>query len=275
MNGGLVRKLYRKLLTLYPRTFQELLRAPMEQTFLDLWNEKQQTRTGLLGFVIWTFFETALGIGREYLLLISPGDSMQTTLRTISLSGLVSFLPILPLTIMEVVNRRNFNEEFPFVLFFAMWLNLFAISLILLPIVRSRRTGILDRADAIPAQDNTLFNNPKWAAIISIVLILSPGILPLLNSIGWLSLDRLFNGPNPEVAYLPGQILNILLISLPIAAGIVAGRPIVHTRRAGGSLFAHPINLVIVIFISTVFTIGFSNFIIDQWPCFMGVPNCD
>ena len=200
---------------------------------------------------------------------------MQTILKTFGSSALISLLLILPFMIMEVVNRRNFNEDFPFMLFFVMWLNLFAISLILLPIVRGRRTGNHDMANPVPAQGNTLLTNPRSAAMISVALFLSPGILLLLNSLGWLSLDRLFNGPNPEVAYLPGQLMSLGLILFPVAAGIIAGRPIVSTLRAGGSLFAHPINLIIVVFISSTFAIGFASFIIDQWPCFIGVPNCD
>jgi hypothetical protein len=137
--------------------------------------------------------------------------------------------------IMEVVNRRNFNEDFPFFLFFVMWLNLFAVSVILLPIVLVKRTGNHDMANPVPAQGNTLLTNPKSAAMISVALFLAPGILPLLNSVGWLSLDRLFNGPNPEVAYLPGQIMSLGLILFPIAAGIIAGRPIVRMLRAGGT----------------------------------------
>jgi hypothetical protein len=271
----IVHTLYRKLLGLYPRAFKEQLGESMERTFQDLWNEKRQTKKELFGFVLWTFIETAIGIFREHLLLISRGDVMQTTLKTLGSSAVVSFLLILPFMVMEVVNRRNFNEEFPVMLFFVMWLNLFAISLILLPIVLGRRTGNHDMTNPVPAQKNTLFTNPRSAAMISGALILAPGILPLLNSVGWLSLDRLFNGPNPEVAYLPGQVLSLGLILFPVAAGMIAGRPIVSTVRAGGSLFAHPINLIIVVFIVSTFAIGFSSFIIDQWPCFIGVPNCD
>jgi hypothetical protein len=247
----------------------------MEQTFRDLWNEKRQTKKELFGFVLWTFIETAIGIFREHLWLISPGDIMQTILKTLGSSVLISLLLILPFMIMEIVNRRTFHEDFPFMLFFVLWLNLLAISLILLPIVRGKRTGNHDIANPVPTQGNTLLTNPRSAAIISVALILSPGILPLLDSIGWLSLDRLFNGPNPEVAYIPGQVINLLLISIPIAAGIIAGGPIVSTRRTGGSLFAHPINLIIVAFILSTFAIGLASLIIDQWPCFMGVPNCD
>ena len=274
-DSGTIPFLYKKLLTFFPREFRERLGESMEQTFNDLFNEKRQANKGWLGFVVWAFIETTIGIFRERLSLISPGDIMRIMLKTLGLSALISLLLILPFMIMEVVNRRTFNEEFPFMLFFVLWLNLFAISLILLPMVRGRRSGNRDMANPVLARGNTLLINPRSAAIISVVLFLSPGILSLLDSIGWLSLDRLFNGPNPEVAYLPGQIINLLLVSIPIVAGIVAGGPIVRTLRAGGSLFAHPLHLTIVVIISSTFAIGFVAFIIDQWPCFVGVPNCD
>jgi hypothetical protein len=272
---GIVHTLYKKLLALYPQTFKEQLGEAMEQTFQDLWNEKRQTKKELFGFVLWTFVETAIGIFRERLLLISPGDVMQTILKPLGSSAVISFLLILPFMIMEVVNRRNFNEDFPIFLFFILWLNLFAVSLILLPILRARWTGNHDMANPVPAQGNTLLTNPKSAAIISVVVFLSPGILPLLESVGWLSLDRLFNGPNPEVTYLPGMFMSIGLILFPIAAGMIAGGPIVSTLRTGGRLFAHPLHLIIVVVISSLFAAGVVSLIVDQWPCFIGVPVCD
>ena len=270
----IVHRLYRKLLTLYPQTFQELLGESMEQTFNDLCNEKRQTRKGLFRFVIWTFLETAMGVVRERLMLVE-GDMMQTILNAFGSSALISFLLVLPFMVMEVVNRRIFNEDFPFMLFFVMWLNLFAISLILLPIMRGRRTSNHDMANPIPTQKNTLLTNPRSAAIISFVLLLFPVILSLLGSLGWLPLDRLMNGPNPEVAYLPGQIISLALILFPVAAGIIAGGPIVRTLRAGGSLLAHPFNMIIVVIILFLFAAGLVSLVVDQWPCFMGVPNCD
>jgi hypothetical protein len=271
----IVHTLYNKLLNLYPQTFKEQLGESMEQTFQDLWNEKRQTKKELFGIVLWTFIETAIGIFRAHLLLVSRGGIMQTISKTIGSSVLISLLLILPFMIMEVVNRRIFHEDFPFMLFFVLWLNLFTISLILLPIVRGRRKGNHDIANPVPAQRNTLLTNPRSALMISIVIFLSPGILPLLDSVGWLSLDRLFNGPNPEVVYLPGLVIFLGLLLFPVTAGIIAGRPIVNTLRAGGSLFTHPLHLIIVIFILSTFAIGLGSLLIDQWPCFMGVPNCD
>jgi hypothetical protein len=269
------RRLYKKLIGLYPQGFKERLAESMEQTFQDLRNEKRQTKKELFSFVLWTFIETAIGIFREHLLLISPGDLMQTILKPLGSSALISLLLILPFMIMEVVNRRNFHEDYPFMLFFVLWLNLFAISLILLPIVRGRQTGNLDMANPVPTQGNTLLTNPRSALMISVVLFLFPVILSLLDSLGWLSLDRLFNGPNPEAAYLPGQIISLSLILFPVGAGIIAGRPIVRTLRTGGSLFAHPLHLIIVGVIAFLFAAGLVGLIVDQWPCFIGVPNCD
>ena len=273
---NLISAFYRKLLTFYPQAFKEQMGESMQQTFNDLYSEKRrQKEQGLFGFVVWTFIETAIGIFREHLLLISPGDIMQTMFKTLGSSALISLLLILPFMIMEVVNRRNFNEDFPNMLFFVLWLNLFAISLILLPIVRSRWIGNQDMANPLPTQRNSLFTNPKSALVISIILFLFPVILSWLDSLGWIPLARLLNGPNPEQLYVPGQIIALGLVSIPIVAGIIAGGPVVRTLRVGGSLFAHPIHLIIVVVISFLFAVGVVSLIADQWPCFMGVPNCD
>jgi hypothetical protein len=264
--------LYKKLIKFYPQKFREQLAESMEQTFNDRYIEVRNTKQGLFGFTIWTFADTTIGIFREHLLLVYSGVAMQNILKTIGSPALISLLLISPFIIMEIVNRRQFNEEFPFVLFIGLWTNLFAATLILLPILLAKRAK---NNEMEISQRNALLTNPKWAAVISIALILSPGIFPLMESIGWLSLDRLFNGTNPEVEYLPGMFLSFSLILLPIGGGIIAGRPIVNTLRSGGSLFAHPFHLIIVAVLSFLFISGVTSLIIDQWPCFIGVPVCD
>ncbi|MEZ4726984.1 MAG: hypothetical protein R3E79_07610 [Caldilineaceae bacterium] len=272
-----VQRLYSKLLSFYPRAFRERFGESIEQTFNDLYYErKRQTEQGVVGFVLWMFWETVIGIVREHLLLVSLGAIMQTIRTHLGPSTLIGFLFILPFMILEVVNRRNFSEDFPFMLFFVLWLNLFAVSLILLPIVRSRRSSRLDMMHPTPPQGNTLFTHPRSTAMISILLFLVPVSLFLLQFFGWGDpLNRLFNGPDPEQPYVLGQIISLALISLPVAAGIIAGGPIVRTLRAGGSLVTHPLHLVIVIVISFLFIAGVVGLIVDQWPCFLGVPNCD
>jgi len=110
--------------------------------------------------------------------------------------------------------------------------------------------------------------------MISIVLVLSLVIVSLLDSLDWAPMERLLSGSNPEQFYVFGvrvlsQFIALILISIPVAAGIIAGRPIISTLRAGGSLFAHPIHLLIVVLIAFLFAVGAVSLIVDQWPCFM------
>lgn len=275
-NHNTVLWFYKKLLSFYPQEFKEQFGESMEQTFQDIWNEKWQTEKRLFGFIFWTFIETAMGILREYLLLISPGDIMRAMLKTPGISALISSLFILPFMIMEFVNRRNFNEDFPFMLFFVLWLYLFAVSLILLPILLSRWGGKRDTTNSVSTQRNTLLTNPKSALIISGILILIIIVPSLLSSPSREPLE----GMNTEYIYafgiqVPSQFIAFAVLLIPIAAGVIAAGPIARALRAGGSLFAHPMHLTIVVVISFFFAAGVINLIVDQWPCFIGVPVCD
>lgn len=273
----MARVLYRMLLSLYPQTFKDQLAESMEQTFRDAYNEhKSQGARGLFKFVSWAFIETATGILREHLFLISSGGIMKTLFKTAGSSTLTSLLLILPFVIMEIVNRRQFNEDFPYALFFIMWINLFAVILILSPIVRSKRVGKVDATNSSPAQRNALFTKPKSALIASVVLILIIVIPLLIFSLGQESAAT----SNTEYFYaygvqVPSQLIALVFFLIPIIAGYIAGMPIVKTVQSGGSLFAHPLHLIIVVVISFLFAAGFASLVVDQWSCFIGVPLCD
>jgi hypothetical protein len=148
--------------------------------------------------------------------------------------------------------------------------------MILVPILLAWRTGMDRAAQPDPAGGTPPpLTNPKAAALISASLLLFIALLGFLVSLGWEPLRRLMNGPDPTVFYAPGQYIAFGLLALPIAAGIIAGRPIVHTLQTGGSLFAHKLNFVLVVFILFAFASGLTGLVLDQWPCFIGVPNCD
>lgn len=272
-----IHKLYKYLLNLYPENFKAQLSESMEQTFHDLYHEHQQQNPhALFGFVTWTFLETAMGIVRERLLLISPGDIMHAILKPLGSSAFLGLLLTLPFMLMEVVNRRNLHEEFPFMLFFVLWFNLFAVLLILSPIVLGRWVGKQRTANSPSESGNTLFTNPRSALIISGALILIIVIPSLLASLGREPLE----GVNMDYVYafgvqVPSQFIAFALFLIPIAAGVIASGPIARTLRAGGSLFAHPVHLIIVVVISFLFAAGVISLIVDQWPCFVGVPLCD
>jgi hypothetical protein len=83
------RTLYKKLLALYPRRFKEQLGESMEQTFNDLYKERQ-TKPGWFSFVLWMFVETAAGIVSEHVLLITEGAKMKNILASPRSAALIS-----------------------------------------------------------------------------------------------------------------------------------------------------------------------------------------
>jgi drug/metabolite transporter (DMT)-like permease len=66
---------------------------------------------------------------------------MKNTLKRIGISALLGFLSVLPFAILEVVNRREFHEEFPFVLFIGMWGIQVVFFLALLSIIQKIKVG--------------------------------------------------------------------------------------------------------------------------------------
>jgi hypothetical protein len=59
------RKLYARLVRLYPRPYRERFGEGMEQTFNDLCRERTRTGQGLFTFALWAFSETLISIMRE------------------------------------------------------------------------------------------------------------------------------------------------------------------------------------------------------------------
>ena len=62
-----IRLFYKKMIRLYPNEFRAELGESMEQTFRDLCDENQRrSGQGWIGFVLWIFVETAVGILKEW-----------------------------------------------------------------------------------------------------------------------------------------------------------------------------------------------------------------
>ena len=165
-NKSIVHALYKRLIAFYPRAFKEQLGESMEQTFDDLCNEKQQTKQVIFGFILSTFIDTTTGIIHEYILSIEEMDPMKNILINLRSPAIISFLLIIPLMIMEVVNRRNFNEDFPIPLFGILWLMPLIFIVILMPVVRSVEAG-----NGIMAKPISLFLRVIFFALIAWVWI--------------------------------------------------------------------------------------------------------
>jgi hypothetical protein len=130
-------------------------------------------------------------------------------------------------------------------------------------------------------RNNTMKNvmsNPKAAAIIGFILalpyltissLLMLGIEPPLGP-----LKPLLNNPDPDKPD-PGSFVVLGAFLLSFVALFVTRAPISRTMRAGGSLVAHPLNLILAVVILSFIAIAVVIVIIDQYPCWIGVPNCD
>jgi len=283
--GSGVRTLYRKLLSLYPQTFRERLGESMEQTFDDLYNErKRQIEQGLFGFILWTFVETAIGIVQEHILLLKEMDPMKNILTSLRLPAIIGFLIILPFMVLDfifvIVKRLNFDlrdARDSIVTFGFLWLGVAAILFILMPLMRNlRRAEKNIMANPVPAQGNTLLTNPRSAAIISIILA-----LPFVTILSLLLLGieppfaPLLNNPDPDQPNVLGTLIVLGALLLAVAACLIARAPLVQTMQAGESLFAHPMNLLLAAVILFFLARLAFGLIVDQFPCWIGVPNCD
>jgi hypothetical protein len=277
------RAFYKKLLTLYPPAFREQFEESMEQTFNDLYNEqKQQTGQGLFRFVLWIIVETATGIVQEHILVIKEMNPMNTMLTHFRPSAIIGFLIILPFILLElafvILKKLTFDLRDALdsvVIFGILWLGVAAILLILMPIVRNLRQAGKDMR-ANPAQGNTVLTNSRSAALIGFLLA-----LPFLAILSLLLLHieppfaHLLNNPDPDQPNLIGTLIALGAFLLAIAACLISGGPIVRTMQAGGSLLSHPINLIVVILVLSFITMLVVSLTVDQFPCWVGVPNCD
>lgn len=106
-----------------------------------------------------------------------------------------------------------------------------------------------------------ILTNLRSPALISLLLVLPFMILELVNR-------RNFNEGFPIVLFVIMWLLPVLFL--------LTGMPIVRNlRRAGNSILANPILLLIrVVFLALLVWMWF-GILIDQMPCFLGVPNCD
>ena len=240
----IVHTLYKKLLALYPRGFREQLGESMEQTFNDLYKERQ-TEDGGSGFVLWMFVETTIGIVREHVLLFKEGDDMKIMLSNPRLTAVISFILCLPAAILFLFNIIGVSQDF-----WPLSLNpeiIVTVAFLLLPV------GVILRGAPL-----------RIPAIIGFLTTLPFMLLELTNRVNRWNFHEDF----------PRIILFIMLWLLPTLFSFTV-TPIVRNVREGNNVLAKPIALVLrVVFLAFLVWLWF-GLVLDQMPCFLGVPNCD
>ena len=116
-------------------------------------------------------------------------------------------------------------------------------------------------------------------ALIGLVFLFPCAALSLLRLAG---IDLAFGPlrpllvPRGEGPHVAGSLLALsLFVLLPMAALLLNSVPLRQTFHAGGSLRAHPLNLAIAIVTVVTILAFLGAIVVDQAPCWMGVPNCD
>jgi hypothetical protein len=187
MASDIYRKLYRKLLALYPSEFRERLGESMEQTFDDLTRERKDVAA--------MFFNTGTGIVREHVLQFTRTTAMRDPTRNTAILSALLCLPSITFFSLLILNIE-----------------------------------------------------PPFAAMLR---------------------------EEPDKPNVIGSLIALFIFLLLPLALFVSLRPIVSNFRAGNGLAASPANLLVALVSFGYLAFVVINIIVDQYPCWMGVPNCD
>jgi hypothetical protein len=123
-----------------------------------------------------------------------------------------------------------------------------------------RKRGLLQTV--MTNQTKSIITTFGTAAFISFILVLPFAILESVNN----TITR---------QNAPGLIVLFSLLWLLPTAFIVVLAPIVRTVRAGNSVLAYPVALLFRVVFLAFISWMWGSIVIDQLPCFLGVPNCD
>jgi hypothetical protein len=104
----------------------------------------------------------------------------------------------------------------------------------------------------------SVITNLKTPALVSVVLVLPFVILELKNQ---------------RVSDFP-IFMFVILWLLPVASLLIL-MPVVRDVRAGARALADPFGLLVRFALVAGIVYVWGSIVLDQMPCFLGVPNCD
>jgi hypothetical protein len=185
-------------------------------------------------------------------------DRMKYWLRTFGVAALVA-LPVVG----SVFSLSFFSDNpeiqsgkssFPFSDFFRSWL---ILALIFTPIVSGLRSG-------------ESMSRKQWFATLGGAVLFG-----LLLIAPFAFMER-WNNPVIRSGKFPFPYTLFFGLWLMPTVFFLGATPIVRRWRAGESILAHPVALLLRVAFLAIVAIGWVNLVLDQMPCFLGgVPGCD
>ena len=126
---------------------------------------------------------------------------------------------------------------------------------------------------------HTYLTSPRSSATLSLLLCLP---LVIIFPIMALEIEPFRTALNRLVVKSDGYstttfgyaLMLFLMASVP-AAFIVSIVPPIRSLRVGRGLGAHRVNLALAAVLFLLIAAFVTGFVVDQYPCWIGVPNCD
>jgi hypothetical protein len=121
--------------------------------------------------------------------------------------------------------------------------------------------------------------NSTKSAIIGVILSLPAATLFSLLVLNieppFGPLEPWLGRAEPDKPHILGSLIVLFLTLLLPVAFFINLRPVLLNRRAGHGVAASPVNLCIVVGVFAFLAWIIGSIIVDQYPCWIGVPNCD
>src|SRR5262245_3701290 len=127
---------------------------------------------------------------------------------------------------------------------------------------------------------NALERNPWLLGILGVLLVIPGfGLFLLLNlniepPMGPLE-PNLARNPHGERQLLGSLIAFNAIVVLPVIALILNCGLLMRAFRKGVVLSSHPLNIFVTLTAASIVLAFVGAILIDQYPCWIGVPNCD
>jgi hypothetical protein len=242
---------YKRLISFYPRSFNERFGESMEQTFNDICNERNGKIS--LWLMVSIFTDTTVGIIKENLHEFKSANQMNGWLKIISIAAFFSLLFSTAFFSVGSFFKDNpevwaGNGSFPINDFIRKWLFL---TLILTPIVSGLRSN---ESTAMKG----LLMPLVGAALFSVTLIAPFAWMEWSNNPLIRAGESLFPYP---------LFLVLLLAPMLVFLGAV---PIVRRLKACEFAFAHPILLLLRVGFLSLLAMGWVFLITKHMPFFLG-----
>jgi hypothetical protein len=237
----------------------------------------------------WVLLETVLGAVREHINECGKKGFMGLSKTNLALSIVIGLIFILPFATLAFIFDGPFRD-YGFspraiidrlVIFGFIWIPVTGIAWIVMPVLRNKIAPAVSReGKTLPLESSSsgLISSPKVSAFISLLLA-APFLILFSMFLLKIQPPDVITNLVPQVApdqpNILGAVFMLGIHLLAIAACLIARAPIVRTTSAGGSILAHPLNLLLITVILSIIATGVLFLMADQFPCWIGVPNCD